>query len=192
MSTLMRRKGAPNVNTRNNANNTNINGNIVDFFQVKSSRNIQWSHATNSSYKLAVAMSNSCHMIEADILMGTCPSHPSKVPIMAHPPFTKSDLSFEDFILSIHNANQALCQHLKKGVKLDFKDPESVVPCLKFLKSTQFDAPVFINADIWRGNGGKKCEFVPKDFFNACKLYTPSAAVSVGWKVGKSIKLLFK
>ena len=205
-STLKQRKVTPNPNpdiTNNNnfthsveVDKNNINSNIIDFFQVKSSRDIIWSHATNSAYKLAVALASKCHMIEADILMGTCPSHPATIAIMSHPPHKRSDISFEDFILSIHNANKTFIgkgdQYLKKGVKLDFKDPDSLVPCLKFLKALNFDAPIFINADIWRGLGGKKCEFLPKNFFKACKLFLPNATISIGWKVGKSYKLLCK
>ena len=92
-STLKQRKITPNPDVTNNNNFThcvevdknNINSNIIDFFQVKSSRDIIWSHATNSAYKLAVALASKCHMIEADILMGTCPSHPATIAIMSHP-----------------------------------------------------------------------------------------------------------
>ena len=93
--------------------------------------------------------------------MGVCSSYPTTVAIMTHPPNTVSDLSFEDFILSIHNENNSINDKAeKKGVKLDFKDPNAVVCCLKFLKSISFDAPVFVNADIWTGNGGTGCTFV--------------------------------
>ena len=166
---------------------------IAEYFKVKSSRDIKWSHATNSSYALAKALSSKCHMIEGDILMGVCSSYPTTVAIMAHPPNTVSDLSFEDFILSIHNENNSINDTAeKKGVKLDFKDPEAVLCCLKFLKSISFDAPVFVNADIWDGNGGSGCTFVAKDFFSAVKSYAPNSVLSVGWKVGKTYKLLLK
>ena len=161
---------------------------ILEYFSVSRATEIRWSHATNSAEALAEALTNSVHMIEADILMGTTMTEPETCPIMAHPPQTSSNLSFEEFILSVTNHSGS-----KKGVKLDFKDPEAVIPCLKFLKTLEFHAPVVINADIWNGPGHKtKVRFIPSEFFDACKQYGPTNVVlSVGWSTGKNALILF-
>ena len=59
-------------------------------------------------------------MLEGDVVMGrhTTTNATDKIPIMAHPPATESDLSFEEFLnITINNGT--------KGIKLDFKSNEA-------------------------------------------------------------------
>ena len=58
--------------------------------------------------------------IEADIVL----SRSTRTPIMAHPPHDESDLSYVEFLESI-------LEDGKRSIKLDFKEPEAVRPCLK-------------------------------------------------------------
>jgi len=174
------------------------NSELMDYFRVARAEQVIWSHATNSAEKLATALAGQCHMIEADILMGNTSTTPFLVPIMAHPPHTSSNLSFEEFALTVRAHNKSSeggsgFAGKKKGIKLDFKSPEAVVDCLKFLRGVPFDAPVWINADIWRGPGKRreKCKFDPEVFFKQCKEYAPAGAtLSVGWTVQSSYKVL--
>jgi len=69
-------------------------------------------------------------MIEADVSMGTIVGGDGSIlPIMAHPPSITSDLSLEEFIDTILNSGTP------KGMKLDFKDIDSLEPSLVTIKS---------------------------------------------------------
>src|SRR5271168_2434670 len=87
-------------------------------------------------------------MIEADILMGTKPGSEVAVPIMAHPPAITSDLTAKEFIENVIHAHH---EHGKmKGIKLDFKEYEALVPVLQFLETQKENLafPVWLNADV--------------------------------------------
>ena len=64
--------------------------------------------------------------IEADILLV---ENKHDEPIMAHPPETESDLKFSEWL--------DLCLSSGKGLKLDFKTNNSVLPCLKSLNASK-------------------------------------------------------
>ncbi len=64
--------------------------------------------------------------IEADILLL---EDKHDEPIMAHPPDTESDLKFSEWL--------KLCLPSGKGLKLDFKTHNSVLPCLKSLNASK-------------------------------------------------------
>lgn len=128
-------------------------------------------------------------MLEADILMGTdtSSSHPSEIiPIMAHPPATTSDLSFEDFLKKVLKSIKG---RNKKGIKLDFKDIAAVAPVLRMIeknrKRKSLDFPIWINADIWKGPyESKKAPLDPTAFLSAVMdskavHFTPT--LSLGW-----------
>lgn len=130
------------------------------------SPNQVWAHSTCCLKDLHAATNDTrITAIEADILMGQEQNHSGpKCPIMAHPPDTMSDLSFDRFINHVIASKR--CQH----VKLDFKDIESVDPVLHKLSmiesklcSTQ---TIFLNADILSGPGKRHAKLqVPHDEF---------------------------
>ena len=97
------------------------------------------------------------------------------MPIAAHPPATTSDLTFEALVarfveLALQTSvDEGLSNHtqdhvkaassppLPLGLKLDFKEPTAVGPCLKMLQASITRAgpswrhPVWLNADIFSG-----------------------------------------
>ena len=64
--------------------------------------------------------------LEADILFK---EDKHNEPIMAHPPQTDSDLTFTEWLRASLPSG--------KGLKLDFKTPNAIEPCLKILKQHQ-------------------------------------------------------
>ena len=72
-------------------------------------------------------------MIEADVTLGTHKllASQSKIPVMAHPPITSSDLSLEEFLDMIIN------YHKPKGIKLDIKDIDVLEKTLEIIKARQ-------------------------------------------------------
>ena len=57
-------------------------------------------------------------MLEADVVLGSLISDPTKEPIMAHPPHNTSDLSLNEFLTVV-------LKNRTKGLKLDFKSIEA-------------------------------------------------------------------
>jgi hypothetical protein len=169
-------------------------------------KTLRWAHSTCSKDDLEKALlDEDINAIEADIVMG----HHHKVeeednekttdeneaassattnsiritePIMAHPPNSISDLSFEGFIhrcmMKEEDSTTKDCsrqprQHHYKHLKLDFKDVETIEPALNTLNksmiidnndennsnsnltstTTSFDKSIFLNADILKGPG---------------------------------------
>lgn len=66
-------------------------------------------------------------MLEADVVIGTIDGNNDTLPIMAHPPNNKSDLSLDDFLNQVINYNNESISsnRTKKGIKLDFKTTET-------------------------------------------------------------------
>mmetsp|Transcript_2503 Transcript_2503/g.4043 ORF Transcript_2503/g.4043 Transcript_2503/m.4043 type:complete len:266 (-) Transcript_2503:56-853(-) len=105
---------------------------------------------------------------------------------MAHPPRTSSDLTFEDFLQRVCDHNRNAKHNRRVGVKFDFKDERCIVPCLELLQhyagtSESVGFPVWINADVWMGPGGKKPAITPSEFFLACFDIYPAGTLSPGW-----------
>lgn len=130
------------------------------------SPNQVWAHSTCSLKDLRDATNDTrITAIEADILMGQDHNHLGpKCPIMAHPPDTASDLSFDRFIHYVIESKR--CQH----VKLDFKDIESVDYVLHKLSMIESKLhptqTVFLNADILPGPGKRNAIIkVPQNEF---------------------------
>jgi len=122
-------------------------------------------------------------MLEADILMGRKASKkkPDLIrPIMAHPPSTTSDLSFDDFLAKVSNAVKS---GEKKGIKLDFKDIKAVAPVLQSLKKKKsINFPVWLNADILQGPvNATKTPINATEFLRNCSEIFPEGTLSVGW-----------
>uniref|UniRef100_A0A7S2Y3P6 Menorin-like domain-containing protein n=1 Tax=Fibrocapsa japonica TaxID=94617 RepID=A0A7S2Y3P6_9STRA len=181
----------------------------------KLARDITFAHAVNSKSKLHEVLDSKSpcvDMLEADILMGHLKhdnifswpfdivfgllSAPfsygyARLPIMSHPPDIYSDLSLVEFLEQVVGFNKSLptgedsCSPM--GVKLDFKDPESVSFGLDALEkiwpeSSAVPEMLWLNADILKGPGGREPRFT-SNFINQCTARFPQATLSVGWTV---------
>ncbi len=148
-------------------------GNFLDYF----ARNygtavpgeILWSHAVNDTAKLQrVLDDNTVMIIESDIRISS-----DKQIIAAHPPALDSDLTLAGLLTAVKNSS--------KGLKLDFKDPEAVIPSLKALGDLGLENPVILNADILQGNGAAQSRFEAGIFISACQGLYPNGFLSLGW-----------
>lgn len=141
-------------------------------------KEVRWAHAANGEAQLLRALADdTITMIEADIMFrplasqtvgeGDRADEPAKggegVSVMAHPPTIPPDaMTFEswlDRVLAHNNGapgSKDTAGHTKKGIKLDFKSPEAVEPCLSLLlaRRAAIHLPeVWLNADILQGPG---------------------------------------
>ncbi|XP_053277709.1 protein FAM151B isoform X1 [Pleuronectes platessa] len=136
---------------------------------------VRWCHAVNSRSRLHEAVTGTTHMIEADIIMR---GHDPKEPIMAHPPDTDSDITLKEWL-------EAVKEH-QMGIKLDFKSLEAVSPSVALLEKVLPDlsCPVWINADILSGPGGRATPLDPHAFLSALTTLPTQAVLSLGWTTG--------
>ena len=138
-------------------------------FGVDNLGGIPWSHAVNSMKKFRKYLNNpEIAFLEFDIRVST-----DGEIIAAHPPAMESDLPFEYILEQVVGS--------KQGIKLDFKDPEILIPCLKMLAEAKLEQPVMLNADILQGNGANISKFNPVGFLILCKKYYPQGLLSIGW-----------
>jgi hypothetical protein len=110
-------------------------------------------------------------MIEADIVLGFLDRDQSPtqlMPIMAHPPNNKSDLSLKEFLDTIGRAR------VEKGVKLDFKSIEAFKASEKIIEDFFNEANV-IKITI---DGGQNFFW----FLSSCLFYFPSDGLSSAFK----------
>jgi len=140
--------------------------------------------------KQATHASRPVDFVEADILLDKA----SGKPVMAHPPATSSDLTFEAFVqrfvdLALKAQEGSSARPL--GMKLDFKDPDAVAPCLRTLEAAVAQAgaawrhPIWLNADVFTGPGGGPTKFNASVFLQQCQAATLSnVALSLGWTTG--------
>jgi len=148
-----------------------------------------WVHSCCSKAKLQTALIDpAITAIEADIMM-PAEGAGSSVPIMAHPPAwgskkpPASDLDFETFL-------QQCVSKGNRHLKLDFKDSDSLEPCLQLLAKRwpelqRNGQAVWLNADVLPGpNARGKVALPPKLFLPLCRRYCPHAFLSLGWRVG--------
>ncbi|XP_072272315.1 protein FAM151B [Pyxicephalus adspersus] len=155
--------------------------NILDYFlskgliKTKDGREVIWEHAANSKDKLHQALESGAHMIEADILLR---GSGDREPIMAHPPATDSDINLRDWLLAVSASI--------KGVKLDFKSLEAVLPSMKILDmfKNHIKQPVWINADILTGPGGSAKPVDARGFLQTVSSFFPDVTLSLGWTTG--------
>ncbi|KAJ8380676.1 hypothetical protein SKAU_G00014540 [Synaphobranchus kaupii] len=155
----------------------------LDYFLIKGkinerdAANVEWYHAANSKSKITEALKSSAQMIEADIIMR---GHDPKEPIMAHPPQTDSDVTLRDWLKEVTVSD--------KGIKLDFKSLQAVAPSMGLLEEVrrQLHGPVWINADILPGPGGKGTPLGPQAFLEAVGPGHPGDVLSLGWSTGWS------
>ncbi|MBI1774535.1 MAG: DUF2181 domain-containing protein [Proteobacteria bacterium] len=149
---------------------------IPAFFGLGTPGEMNWAHGVNSSTALDAYLSDAdTHVIEADI---------SWLPeaggvMMAHPPASTSDLTFEAWIEAVAGGG--------KGAKLDFKHPAVVDPCLAKLTSMRaagrLAIPIMLNADVLPGPGGDPSLFQAAGFIARCGAFR-EAVLSLGWTTG--------
>ncbi|KAM4708020.1 protein FAM151B isoform 1-T2 [Discoglossus pictus] len=155
----------------------NILGHFVNkkMIKKKDGADIIWIHAANSKSVLKEAIQSNAHMIEADVLLR---GSGHKEPIMAHPPQTDSDITLEEWLTDVSTTN--------KGIKLDFKSLEAVRPSMQILEriKTNIRQPVWINADILPGPGGKNKAVDAKEFLQTVTSFFPDVTLSLGWTTG--------
>ncbi|TRY65920.1 hypothetical protein DNTS_026617 [Danionella cerebrum] len=121
----------------------------------KDAADIEWCHAANSKNKLTEALQGSALMIEADVLLR---GNASEEPIMAHPPENDSDITLQEWLQEVLKSD--------KGIKLDFKSLAAVSPSMSLLDEVrdQLKGPVWINADVISGPGGKAVPLDPHGY----------------------------
>lgn len=158
-----------------------------------------WAHSTCSKEQLLAALDDiNITAIEADIAMGRLLLDDSGLirPIMAHPPDSTSDLSFDCF-LELATKKRDGVSH--KHLKLDFKRLETLEPCLNYLctimsrQDNSFDKMIFLNADILNGPGNRyRPLHIEADIFiEKCLQFTQTSSdenlgrysLSLGWSV---------
>ena len=193
--------------------------NLGTHFGCMEPRNVCWAHGVNSSEALDVALADeSCHMIEADLVIRGASTRSSKAAArwkaagsstgaltardvsMCHPPAVDGDLTFDQFFKRVFLAVKA---GRRVGLKLDFKDADAVLPCVRLLRDSNVgihDAsyvgahastrtmPLWLNADVIRGPGGRPP--IPGEQFVArCLEHCPSATLSLGWTTSGTPRL---
>jgi len=193
--------------------------NLGTHFGCMEPRNVRWAHGVNSSEALDVALADeSCHMIEADLVIRGASTRSSKAAarwkaagsstgaltardvIMCHPPAVDSDLTFDQFFKRVFLAVKA---GRRVGLKLDFKDADAVLPCVRLLRDSNVgihDAsyvgahastrtmPLWLNADVIRGPGGRP-PIPGEQFVQRCLEHCPSATLSLGWTTSGTPRL---
>lgn len=193
--------------------------NLGTHFGCMEPRNVCWAHGVNSSEALDVALADkSCHMIEADLMIRGASTRSSKAAarwkaagsstgaltardvIMCHPPAVDSDLTFDQFFKRVFLAVKA---GRRVGLKLDFKDADAVLPCVRLLRDSNVgihDAsyvgahastrtmPLWLNADVIRGPGGRP-PIPGEQFVQRCLEHCPSATLSLGWTTSGTPRL---
>jgi hypothetical protein len=145
---------------------------------------ITWAHAVNNKTYLASALSSPVMMLEADVIYGKINGSGESIPIMGHPPATRSDLSLEDFLTTTYNFNKDENNRaVRKGVKLDFKSTEVYNKSIDLIEQlyNSIDYPVWINADIISGPLNSTTVPVDADeFLSKAKIFNNSV-LSLGW-----------
>ncbi|XP_026875674.2 coiled-coil domain-containing protein 125 [Electrophorus electricus] len=138
---------------------------------------INWYHAANSRDKINEAIKGPAQMIEADVLLrGRDPEEP----IMAHPPHTDSDIMLKEWLRVVEDSH--------KGIKLDFKSLAAVAPSMVLLEEAraQLKGPVWINADVLPGPGGRATPLDAQTFLQAVAQVAQEDVLSLGWTTGWS------
>ncbi|XP_071864508.1 protein FAM151B isoform X2 [Bombus fervidus] len=161
---------------------SNVSVDVATFFpNIKGNlTKIVWEHAVNSKEKLENALvSANIMMLEADVTLGILngTSNSTRIPIMAHPPASESNLTLEDFLKTVIQKN------VTKGIKLDFKSIDAFDASKPILEKVRNNIkfPVFLNADILPGPVNATTPAVEaKAFVSQVKMF-PEYTLSVGW-----------
>ncbi|XP_065650178.1 protein FAM151B isoform X4 [Hydra vulgaris] len=146
---------------------------LLDILNLNDGIDIKWSHAVNSKEKLSNSLTdNTVTMLEADVILGS-----NNEPIMAHSPSDFSDISLSEWLIEVFNLG-------KKGIKLDFKQTEAIVPSLNILKTIMkfnTNIPVILNADILEGPNNVLTKPVDANIFIEKCMQINNAILSPGW-----------
>lgn len=140
-------------------------------FDIHELGDITWAHRVNDQIRLGKVLQDpSVMMLEVDVLAFIA----GRI-IIAHTP------NFHTIFrrLSFDQLNRELKQS-NKGLKIDFKDPKVVIPCLKILHEMDLGNPIILNADIL--SGGKRSPFDPQEFISTWRMFYPQGILSLGWK----------
>ena len=146
---------------------------------------LSWSHATNSVPELEAAVVSGVQFIEADICWAGAPATAAG-PVMGH----DLDHLAEPFDVWLHRALElAATVNRALGLKLDFKHPAAVGPCLATLASLPIPdrMPIWLNADVLPGPRGRPPVFDAVTFVQECSAFARrpgGALLSVGWTTG--------
>jgi hypothetical protein len=119
---------------------------------------LRFVHAVNSRARLDRFLADArLNAFEADVSWGFVASAPGVLlPIMAHPPIDRSDLTFVDWL------DGALAG--ERVVKVDIKDQPTNRAVLDILAERDLPRDRFIlNADVTAGPGGEPALFTPDD-----------------------------
>ena len=144
------------------------------------SKDQSWAHSCCSRAALAAALGDgSISAIETDLVW----SESQSAVVHAHPPATASDLPFDAFL-------DAVCGEDARPahVKLDFKMPNIVAPCVASIDKYYADAllekkmALWLNADVLPGPGAPRCAFDADAFCRVCSGIR-GAVLSLGWTV---------
>ena len=141
----------------------------LSYLGVATPEEVVWAHAVNNKFLLKNAVNSCAHFIEADIVENR----------VAHHPNDPSNLSVESLIRAVNNSGQ--------GLKLDFKDVESIQSALDRLIEYNFSGPVFLNLGVLPGPGSSKI-LSPAEvqtFTQQISRY-PDAVISLSWFTGKN------
>lgn len=158
--------------------------NLLNFFKVEKISDISWEYKVNDRTYLHERCDSKIMIVEGDIVY----SDRLQEAIMAHPPDTESDLTFEEWISELLKTG--------KGAKLDFKklkgddeEPLTVPHCIGYICGIwDSKIPLILHADVAFGPYGDKELHTPisPDYF--IQLYNqyhnehnPNAILSLGW-----------
>lgn len=132
---------------------------------------IEWSHGTNSRWKLEQALSGrAAPYVEADV------SQADGMAVMAHPPVRSWDLSLREFLRIVCGAPRNVT------LKLDFKASEVLESAFLDMESAPLEnlRDLWLNADIVEGPGGRP-DVDAQHFLQLCTSRFPQATLSLGW-----------
>nr|KAG5690951.1 hypothetical protein BaRGS_027270 [Batillaria attramentaria] len=119
-------------------------------------------------------------MIEGDVsLEGQGTPKQTDVPIMTHRgPVATSNMTLDQWLHTVLDSG--------KGIKLDFKSTEAILPALKILQKqkARLNRPVWLNADVVRGPNAIHDPINASTFLRTVNAILPEVTLSLGWTSG--------
>lgn len=178
-------------NIWNNQDNLPV-AKLLDYFDLRFPTQINWAHNADKVYEIGQALVTSIQMIEIDVFnyfmyKNNVYSHEAAV---GHSAFDDSyaDLLLKDVLYVINNHTK---RGRRKGIKIDLKDPQVVIPTFNAVKEEldEVGLPIVFNADIFGPRGGKN-SFTShiSEFLQQCQ-NIPDAIISLGWQRSSDRKI---